>query len=952
MRLFRLAPLALTVVAAASINASAPDPATLTKIAALSVPFVPNAGQWDPRAAFAAKTFAGTLFVTKDGQIVYSLPGKPTEQEVNARSAGPEQRPPGWVLSETLVDVRGQPRAMSQSTLNTPAGYRPMEGKVSYGIGNDPSKHADNLNTYERVNLGDMYPGVNVQLRATGNNVEKIFTVAAQHDPTQINIKLAGASKLEIGDKGDLIAHTGNGPVTFTAPIAFQDSANGQRTPIAVAYVLNASEQRYGFSLGDYDASLPLTIDPLLQSTYLGGTGGETARALAVHPVTGEVYIAGGTDSLDLPSVTVASGGVAVGAQSVKSLGIDAFVTRFNAALTSRLQSSYLGGTGLDFANALAIHPVTGEVYIAGQTSSTDLPSVTVASGGVATAAQSVSSPGGDAFVTRFDAALTSRLQSTYLGGAGSDLAYALAIHPTTGDVYIAGTTTSADLPSVTVASGGVATGAQSVKSTSGDAFVTRFSAALTSRPQSTYLGGTGDETAFALAIHPATGDVYIAGITNSADLPSITVASGGVTAGAQSVKSAGQDGFVTRFNAALTSRPQSTYLGGNGTDTVLALAIHPATGEVYIAGLTDSTDLPSVTAASGGVAAGAQSVKSSGGDAFITRFNAALSSRPQSTYLGGTGNDQGVALAIHPATGEVYVGGNTNSADFPGVTVASGGFAAGAQSVKSTSTDGFVTRFNPTLTVSLQSTYLGGTGIDNVYALAVQPTTGELYVAGDTSSADLPGVTVASGGVATGAQSVKSTGSDAFVSRLSFDLAAGDLVPNPFGFAPRLNVPLSSLQTSDPAQITSVLGNVPVSIVGGNFAEYCVSSGPTPPCGCDVRPFGNVAATLNNLQYVCVHQVAPAFTPGQSKATLVVGGGWADFIVSTGTQITSCNLDIDGSGGAPNAASDGLMLVRAMLGFTGTAVTNGAISGSPPRNTWALIRDYLNTNCGTNFGP
>lgn len=161
---------------------------------------------------------------------------------------------------------------------------------------------------------------------------------------------------------------------------------------------------------------------------------------------------------------------------------------------------------------------------------------------------------------------------------------------------------------------------------------------------------------------------------------------------------------------------------------------------------------------------------------------------------------------------------------------------------------------------------------------------------------------------------------------------------------------PLLRRPASNAAQITGVRGNVPVPITGGNFTEFCVSRGAG--CACDVQPFGNAPATLNNNQYVCVRQVAPAFTPGLNRATLVAGGGWADFIVSTGTQISNCNLDIDGSGGAPNPLADGLMLVRAMLGFTGTAVTNGAISGTPPRNTWALIRDYLNTNCGTNFGP
>jgi hypothetical protein len=210
--------------------------------------------------------------------------------------------------------------------------------------------------------------------------------------------------------------------------------------------------------------------------------------------------------------------------------------------------------------------------------------------------------------------------------------------------------------------------------------------------------------------------------------------------------------------------------------------------------------------------------------------------------------------------------------------------------------------------------------------------------------------VTTASGGVATGAQSVKSTGNDAFLSQFSFDLAAGDFVPNPFAFAPKLNVPLGSQQTSNAAQITGVLGNVPASITGGNVPQFCISS--SAGCSCDVQPFTRDAATLNNNQYVCVRQAAPFSTPAQAKTTLVVGGGWADFIVSTGTQITSCSLDIDGSGGAPNAASDGLMLVRAMLGFTGTEVTNGAVVSTPPRNTWALIRAYLNANCGTSFAP
>ena len=175
--------------------------------------------------------------------------------------------PRPWSLTESFVTATGEKLSA------TPQGYRPAEATVSYFTGNDVTKHQPRVNTYDRVNLGDVFTGINVQLRATGSNVEKIFTVAPQHDPKQIHVKLEGATSLAIGTQGELIAHTGNGPVAFTAPIAFQETAAGERTPVPVAFALDASQHRYGFTLGEYDLSRPLVIDPLLASTYLGGTG-------------------------------------------------------------------------------------------------------------------------------------------------------------------------------------------------------------------------------------------------------------------------------------------------------------------------------------------------------------------------------------------------------------------------------------------------------------------------------------------------------------------------------------------------------------------------------------------------------------------------------------------------------------------------------------------------------
>jgi hypothetical protein len=168
-----------------------------------------------------------------------------------------------------------------------------------------------------------------------------------------------------------------------------------------------------------------------------------------------------------------------------------------------------------------------------------------------------------------------------------------------------------------------------------------------------------------------------VAGYTDSTNFP-------GTAGGAQTSSGGFTDAFVTRFNAALTSRLQSTYLGGSSTDRAYALAVHPVSGEVLVAGYTDSTNFP-------GTAGGAQAGLSGGADAFVTRFNAALTSRLQSTYLGGSGFDHAYALAVHPVSGEVLVAGETGSTNFPGT-------GGGAQPALGGGYDAFVSRLTPRL--------------------------------------------------------------------------------------------------------------------------------------------------------------------------------------------------------------------------------------------------------------
>jgi FOG: PKD repeat len=688
--------------------------AVSAKLTTLERGWVKNEGQWDQRALFSAPGYFGTTWITKDGELLHVV----VKKEKCKEKACPSK---SWVISERWVGGKVQ----------TIKGEEELQTKVSYFIGNDPSKHRSNLPTYRYVSLGEVWSGVEVKLKATQKTVEKLFYIKPGADPSKIVVQVDGAEGLKLSKDGEIIIKTGLGELKLSKPIAWQEK-DGKKLPVEVSYKL-IGKNRYSFEVAKADPSLPIVIDPILQSTYLGGSNNNEVYALAVHPTTGEVYVAGLTESIDFPNT---SGG----AQERKSGGDEAFVVRLDKDLTQILQATYLGGSRWDEARALAIHPTTGEVYVAGYTESANFPKAT---GG----AQKRYGGKGDTFVARLDKDLTKILQSTYLGGKGLDVAYALAIHPTTGEVYVAGLTESANFPKAT---GGAQTNCNNCNGRlfSYDVFVARLNSNLTQILQSTYLGGKDSDVAYALAIHPTTGEVYVAGLTESIDFPN-------TSGGAQEVHGGGKwDAFVARLNSNLTQILQSTYLGGKRLDAVFALAVHPKTGDVYVAGYTLSTNFPKT-------AGGAQTGHRGGSeDAFVARLNKDLTKILQSTYLGGNNSDIAHALAIHPTTGEVYVAGETESTNFPGV-------ARGAQKSKGKKGDAFVARLNSNLTKILRSTYLGGSGYDYATALAIS-STGDVYVAGHTLSEDFPKATG-------GAQATfEGRGFNAFVSRLTADLAAG----------------------------------------------------------------------------------------------------------------------------------------------------------------------------------
>jgi len=355
--------------------------------------------------------------------------------------------------------------------------------------------------------------------------------------------------------------------------------------------------------------------------------------------------------------------------------------------------STYLGGTGTDFAYAVAVDKV-GNTYVTGGAGSTNFPT--------SNPLQSSLIGSEDVFVTKINANGSAKVYSTYLGGGGPDEGKGIAVNPQ-GEVYVTGSAGSFDFPMMNPVQG--------TWGGSGDVFLTKLNSTGSGLVYSTYLGGNAIDYATAVALDPS-GNAYIVGITFSPNFPTVSPF--------QAAKGAQQDAFVAKMNPAGTAWVYATYLGGNNVDEGYAIAAD-ASGSAYVTGYTASTDFPLQSALRNSNVASV--------DAFVTKLNPAGSALVYSTYLGGSATDYGTGVAVD-SSGSAYVTGIVGSTDFP-VANALQPHLAGAD-------DAFVAKFDPSGSTLVYSTYFGGGSVDQPYALAIDQS-GNAWITGRTNSSDFP---------------------------------------------------------------------------------------------------------------------------------------------------------------------------------------------------------------------
>jgi hypothetical protein len=535
---------------------------------------------------------------------------------------------------------------------------------------------------YRDIVYRGLYPGIDVSYRSAGKTLKSEFVVAPRADPATVRMRFSGGEP-RIAEDGSLTVSAGDAVFREGAPFAYQDRA-GRRVAVEARFVLNGG--MVSFSVGSYDASLPLVIDPaIFYSTLVGGSGADAANALAVDSA-GAAYLAGFTESINFPTVNPA--------QNFNAGGTDVFVAKLNPAGGGLVYCTYLGGSGDDRAYGIAVDSA-GAAYVTGSTASPNFP----ISGGF----QAKLAGETNAFVLKLSPAGNALVYSTYLGGNSADSGNGIAVD-TAGSAYVVGDTASLNFPDA---------GWQKANHGGQDAFVAKVSADGSRLIYSTYLGGSNTDHGAAIAVD-ASGDAWVAGATWSADFP--------VANAFQSMIGGGQDAFIAKLDAGGDTLLFSSYLGGLGgslgyPETAQGIALDWQ-GNAYLTGVTSSTNFPLLNAL--------QSSLDGETDAFVTKVNAS-GTLAYSTYLGGSGMDAANAIAVD-LSGAAYVAGYTYSTDLPVVNALQGSNAGDC--------DAFLAKIGAAGSLS-SLTYLGGNGPDTATAVALG--LGNVYLAGWTLSTNFP---------------------------------------------------------------------------------------------------------------------------------------------------------------------------------------------------------------------
>jgi uncharacterized repeat protein (TIGR01451 family) len=710
--------------------------------------FVENQGQVDARVAYYVPGLEKVIYFASDG-VTLVLSGRLPQDR---RRAGLE---PTAIKSPSAA-ADGAPRVIQRQTVKLdfvganryvqPTGEALAPAVVSYFKG-PQSAWKTGLKTYTRLVYADLWPGIDLIYSGTGSRLKYMFVVKPGVDPNLIKLAYRGASNVSLDGQGRIEVQTELGSFHDDKPTAYQQ-VRGVVMDVDVGYELRSEpdndSHQYSFRLASYDSTLPLMIDPaiIVYAGFIGGSGDDRGNAIAVDSA-GSAYITGETSSTETTFFPAT-----VGPDLMHSGGVDAFVAKVSADGTALLYAGYIGGSGTDRGNGIAVDS-SGNAYIVGETDSTavtfpELVGPNLVQGGSV-----------DAFVAKVNAGGTALLYAGFIGGSGDDRGKAIALEPgcvLNCSAYVTGETHSTEATFPDGNGIGLVPGPDLTHNGGVDAFVAKVSATGSGLIYAGYIGGDGDDRGNGIAVD-SDGIAYITGETSSTEATFPDGNGFGAVAGFDQTHNGGVDAFVAKVNATGTALLYASYLGGSGDDKGNGIALQPGeTGcppdcSVYIVGETDSTE------ATFPEKIGPDLTYNGGVDAFVAKVKADGSGLDWAGYVGGDGDDRGNGIAVD-SDGNAYITGETNSTQttFPETV--------GPDQTYNGGVDAFVAKVKADASGLDYAGYIGGSGTDRGKGIALDTNT-DVYIVGETNSSEstFPGKT--------GPDTTQNLAFDAFVAKL-----------------------------------------------------------------------------------------------------------------------------------------------------------------------------------------
>ncbi len=558
-----------------------------------TIEFIENKGQWDKKVQFTGAVPGGAFFIHQAGFTVLQhnpQDWQQVQESIHGHEEGKENaRKKAITLRSHAYNVQFIGGAANPKIVAD----KPLATQTNYFIGNDPSKWASNCKTYQGITVQEIYPNIDLRYYSSNGQMKYDLIVKPGADPSKIALKYDGADKLDIKNN-QLVVKTSIGEVKELSPYTYQYNGKGKKE-ITTRYKIDGNIVR--FEVGKYDKTTILTIDPtFIFASYSGSTASNWGFTATYGP-DGSLFGGGIVFGTGFPVSTGAfqetfGGGIQDG---YRGGGYDIGIIKLSPDGSNRLFATYIGGkVGNEQPHSLIVDQ-QGNLILAGRSNSTDYP--TTGNGLIGTGG------GFDIVVTKFNATGSALSGSKRIGGNKDDGVNIKPQHdgPQTlqqnygdagrseviidggGNIYVASCTQSDNFPIV----GGFQTtyggGAQ-------DGALLKLPADVSGLTFSSFHGGTGDDAAYVLSLHPSNANIYVAGGTTS---PSLQGAGGASLYGSNQ---GGVDGYVSIISNNGSSVIKTTFLGTGNTDQVYGVQFDRA-GYPYVMGQTRG-DWPVINAA------------------------------------------------------------------------------------------------------------------------------------------------------------------------------------------------------------------------------------------------------------------------------------------------------------------------------------------------------------------